>query len=241
MPHVATVIDQLQGLSDVEGPFDTGQFLQWDGEKFVGAAGGSGANTALSNLAAVAINTSLISDANNTDDLGSAAIRWKDLFLAGSIKDGSSNKLLETGTNRIFLPQGAAANQPGVGFIGQTDSGYSWANGGFAVSAGGNYVAQFTASIVRLRNANPLTWSLDPVNNNSNTGIGRAADGVVEANDGNLGTVRDFKARKYLDSNGVQVVTTQGAAVADATNGTDVITQLNTLLARLRAHGLIAT
>lgn len=33
----------------------------------------------------------------------------------------------------------------------------------------------------------------------------------------------------------------QGAAVADATDGTDVITQLNALLARLRAHGLIAT
>lgn len=37
------------------------------------------ASTALSNLAAVAINTSLISDTNNTDDLGSAAINWKDV------------------------------------------------------------------------------------------------------------------------------------------------------------------
>jgi len=36
------------------------------------------ASTALSNLAAVAINTSLVSDTDNTDDLGSAAINWKD-------------------------------------------------------------------------------------------------------------------------------------------------------------------
>ena len=43
-------------------------------------AGSSGANTALSNLAAVAINTSLISDANNTDDLGSSANAWKDIY-----------------------------------------------------------------------------------------------------------------------------------------------------------------
>jgi len=33
----------------------------------------SGANTALSNLLNVAINTSLISDTNETDDLGSTA------------------------------------------------------------------------------------------------------------------------------------------------------------------------
>jgi hypothetical protein len=40
---------------------------------------------------------------------------------------------------------------------------------------------------------------------------------------------------------GTKVVGSQGAAVADATNATDVITQLNALLARARAHGLIAT
>lgn len=40
---------------------------------------------------------------------------------------------------------------------------------------------------------------------------------------------------------GTKVVGAQGAAVADATNSTDVITQLNTLLSRLRTHGLIDT
>jgi len=44
----------------------------------------TGANTALSNLSGVAINTSLISDSNNTDDLGSSGIKWKNLFLAGT-------------------------------------------------------------------------------------------------------------------------------------------------------------
>lgn len=46
--------------------------------------GGSGASTALSNLASVAINTTLVSDTNNTDDLGTSAINWKDLYLAGT-------------------------------------------------------------------------------------------------------------------------------------------------------------
>lgn len=46
------------------------------------AAAGSGANTALSNLAAVAINTSLISDTDVTDNLGSQAIRWNNIYAA---------------------------------------------------------------------------------------------------------------------------------------------------------------
>lgn len=40
--------------------------------------------------------------------------------------------------------------------------------------------------------------------------------------------------------NGAVLKLFQGAAVADATGAGDVVTQLNTLLARLRAHGLIA-
>ena len=41
-----------------------------------------GANTALSNLASVAINLSLVSDTDVTDDLGSTAIRWRDIYAA---------------------------------------------------------------------------------------------------------------------------------------------------------------
>jgi len=44
-----------------------------------------------------------------------------------------------------------------------------------------------------------------------------------------------------LKVSGTQVVGSQGAAVADATGAGDVVAQLNTLLARLRTHGLIAT
>lgn len=39
------------------------------------------ASTALSNLASVAINTTLVSDTNNTDDLGTDAIEWKDAWV----------------------------------------------------------------------------------------------------------------------------------------------------------------
>ncbi len=43
--------------------------------------GGSGANTALSNLASVAINASLLPGSDNTIDLGSAAKQWRDAFI----------------------------------------------------------------------------------------------------------------------------------------------------------------
>ena len=44
-----------------------------------------------------------------------------------------------------------------------------------------------------------------------------------------------------LRVNGTKVLGAQGAAVADATGAGDVVAQLNALLARCRAHGLIAT
>jgi hypothetical protein len=58
---------------------------------------------------------------------------------------------------------------------------------------------------------------------------------------------RDVNAGRDVIIGGVykvganQVVGAQGAAVADATDATTVITQLNTLLSRLRTHGLIST
>lgn len=42
------------------------------------------ATKALDNLASVAINVSLISDTDNTDDLGSATYEWKDLYIDGT-------------------------------------------------------------------------------------------------------------------------------------------------------------
>jgi len=51
----------------------------------------------------------------------------------------------------------------------------------------------------------------------------------------------DITAGQTLKVGGVSVVGAQGAAVADATDAPSVILRLNDLLARCRAHGLIAT
>jgi len=49
--------------------------------KFSNFPGSPGANTGLSNLTTVAINTTLLSDTDNTDALGTTTVSWSDLFL----------------------------------------------------------------------------------------------------------------------------------------------------------------
>lgn len=60
----------------------------WRGDGTWATPSSSGANTALSNLASVAVNTSLISDANNTDDLGSNTVGWRYGYFASAIGIG---------------------------------------------------------------------------------------------------------------------------------------------------------
>lgn len=69
--------------------------------------GGGGASAALDNLAAVAINTSLVSDTANTDDLGSAAIEWRSGYFGISL-------LLGTAQEVSLLPRAAAILQLGA-------------------------------------------------------------------------------------------------------------------------------
>jgi hypothetical protein len=95
MPSVGgTALNTALAMSGASSlfPADPGadKFLMWDDDPgqlvWADAGAGSGATTALDNLASVAINTSLVSDTDNTDALGTAAIAWSDLFLGnGSV------------------------------------------------------------------------------------------------------------------------------------------------------------
>jgi hypothetical protein len=86
------------------------------------------ANTALSNLASVAINTSLISDTNNTDDLGSAGIGWRTGYFATSVytpivrAQGSGGVEIKnsTGTDTIITGAGGGT---GTSIVGTTNIG----------------------------------------------------------------------------------------------------------------------
>lgn len=61
-------------------------------------AGGSGASTALDNLASVAINTSLVSDTDSTDSIGSTGVRW----LKGWFDDVESTNIPTVGGTPIL-------------------------------------------------------------------------------------------------------------------------------------------
>lgn len=123
------------------------------------------ASKALDNLASVAINTSLISDTDNTDDLGSSTKGWKDLYLAGDLKVGS-NIVLSPNTdgsvNRPLQPSflvvdgTGAADVTGDGTVYTQlwpteiyDQGGNFASNTFTAPVTGRYL--LTAS-VRLQN-----------------------------------------------------------------------------------------
>ena len=80
---------------------DNGEVLTTNGSGVLSwePAASSGANTALSNLASVAINTALLPDAAAADDFGSATLPFKDIFLAGSSGTPGTNNFRLTGAS----------------------------------------------------------------------------------------------------------------------------------------------
>ena len=95
-----------------------------DGTVITGA--GSGALAALSNLASVAINTSLISDTDNTDDLGSSSKEWKDLYVDGvGYIDDARLDVAQLGgaTNYINVAAGGVTTMAGTATIDGVASG----------------------------------------------------------------------------------------------------------------------
>lgn len=89
-------------MQQVSGVGTSGQVLTSNGASALPSwqsAGAAGANTALSNLASVALNTALLPDAAAADDFGSATLPFKDLFFAGSSGTPGTNNFKITGAS----------------------------------------------------------------------------------------------------------------------------------------------
>lgn len=107
---------------------------------------GGGATTALNNLASVAINTSLVSDTDNTDDLGSSSIGWKSIFLGPdgnflTLAGGAHQiNLNTTGATDITLPtSGTLVTTTGTQTLSnKTLTAPKFADGGFLADPSGN-------------------------------------------------------------------------------------------------------
>lgn len=76
-PSATVASGDLVLIADVN---DSNALKQVTAQSIADLGGASWATTALDNLASVAINTSLISDTNNTDDLGSTSILWRHTY-----------------------------------------------------------------------------------------------------------------------------------------------------------------
>ena len=87
------------------------------------SGGGGGANTALSNLASVAINTTLVSDTDNTDDLGSTTIRWRRVHTVGGIYGTTTTPIIGTtstgsAVNYVDVQNAATGLGPQISAVG---------------------------------------------------------------------------------------------------------------------------
>lgn len=81
-----------------------GDLRKADWNTLPGAAGN--ANAALSNLASVAINTTLVSDTDNTDDLGTSSVFWKTGYFKTSIELGSTDTTLARNAAGVVQVEG---------------------------------------------------------------------------------------------------------------------------------------
>lgn len=83
------------------------------GEIYTTALGGTGANTALSNLASVAINTTLLPGSNDGAGLGNASFSFSDLFLAeGAVINFDNGDLTLTQTGDALALAGGGFSVP---------------------------------------------------------------------------------------------------------------------------------
>ena len=163
---------------------------------------GSGATTALDNLASVAINTTLVSDTDNTDALGTTAIAWSDLFLGnGSVITWNS----APSTPDLTLTHSAET----LTFAGGTIAlGTATATGGLTGNVTGN-VSGTSATVTgaaqaAITTAVNLPW----------TGMKPGTDGEIPTFDssGNPAFVAAGTATHVLTSNGAGAAPTFQAA-----------------------------
>ncbi len=210
-------------------------------------------------------NGNLLPDANDGGSLGTAALSWSDLFLASGavINFNNGNVTVTHSTGLLTTNSGLIANNGGLGAGGVLNSAMV-AAGTVAIS----YEASEDARIIAFGPNNttlPTTFrivlaeadgggQIVPISISQagvvTMGLGATFTGTVTITDVNVvlsattGTkIGTATTQKLGFWNATPVV--QGAAVADASGGgtvdAEARTALNTLLARMRTYGLIAT
>jgi len=170
---------------------------------------GSGANTALSNLASVAINTTLVSDTNNTDDLGTSSIRWGSLYIAnalsqvGSISGGEVLHTIQNTSNTAssfaglyLIVGGSSAADPYIGFSTGTDWTIGCDNSDSDSFVLANSTALGTTNIVKVTTGGQVQLGLT-------SSDGTAASPIYRFGSRNSGFYTDGASNINISCNGV--------------------------------------
>jgi hypothetical protein len=133
-----------------------------------GCGGGGGANTALSNLASVAVNTALLPGTDASISIDSASLRYVNEFLSGSVEWTNGSGTADTGISRtaagvIAAGNGTAGNQTGTFqatiFQGVND-GVHPGQMAFPGNTTLPSLATNTVTIIGPPSATPTAWSL---------------------------------------------------------------------------------
>lgn len=201
-------LGMLQGCSD-------GQVLAWvestDTWDCTTVSGGSGANTALSNLSAVAINTSLLPGTDDSIDLGDNTHRFRDAYLGGeTLHIGTSTTdegfiSYNTSTNVFSIDTDAtgAGNIALAGGSGSTGCTITSSTGALACTAG---LSGTTGGFSSTISASNFSGSSSGTNTGDQTSV-----------TGNAGTATALQNARTIG--GVSFNGTANITVASATGG----------------------
>lgn len=161
-----------------------------------------------------------------TNDYGAADSGWY------SSPSGSNRRNLWEGLNEIIWQTALTVRRPSpsIELIGSDTSG-----GDIAIFATGN-----TTTPIALFRANPGGTNENMWEMVGNSGAFRPADDNVRDIGQSVRQVRNVWVGTQVLVDGKKVLSTQQGAIANAGAGTEVAT-INSILAALRAHGLIAT
>jgi len=232
---VGTPLNNQVGVWTGDGTIEGDAALTYDAATdtltsvtFAGALTGiasGNALPALSNLASVAINTTLVSDTDNTDALGTTAIAWSDLFLgSGAVitfnsAPSTADVTLTHSANLLTLAGGdlalGANNLTMTGSLGATGAGKLtkiWAVDAELTNLptinGGTLVASLTA-LNSTTSATQLPW----------TGLKAGTDGEIPTFDaaGAPAFVATGDAGEVLTSNGAGAAPTFQTAASGST------------------------
>lgn len=225
------------------GPSTAGFVLQTGGPaanpSWVDITVGTAANRALSNLASVAINTSLLPGVTNTIDLGSTARQWNDLFLgSGGIINFNNGGTTLTNTGATVAARSSGAFNPPLQISSLDNTSGSWARFDIQHQGGGApwFMYQDSAGTGTNRNdgAFPFRWShsgttifsvesttVSPgVNDARPLGTASvswadlflATDGVINWANGNVTQTHSTGALSFNGTSGARLVVTYNGA-----------------------------